>query len=159
MSATEAPPVTAVRSGPAAAGWSELVALSERALLRTVRQPGAWLPGVIVPLLLSAVFAGNYSKIASAIGFPSGASYLSYVLPAALLVGAIYAGIVAGTEATIDVQSGFISRLLLATRWRPAILVGPLMMAALQAILQGALLLVIFWLFGPAFTQAWQAAL
>lgn len=124
------------------------VALGGRALLRTARQPSAWLPGVIVPLLVAAVFAGDYGKVAVAIGFPSGASYLTYVVPGALLVGAIYAGIVAGTEATIDVENGFISRLLLATRWRPAILVGPLMVAALQAILQGILLLAVFALFG-----------
>lgn len=125
-----------------------MTALAGRALLRTVRQPSAWLPGVIVPLLVAAVFTGDYSKVAVAIGFPSGASYLTYVLPAALLVGAVYAGIVAGTEATIDVESGFISRLLLATRWRPAILTGPLLVAALQAVLQGCLLFVVFALSG-----------
>ena len=131
-----------------AVGWAQVSALARRAAIRTVRQPSAWLPGVLVPLLVAAVFTGDYAKVATAIGFPASASYLRYVLPAALLAGAVYAGIVAGTEATIDVENGFISRLLLATAWRPAILIGPLAVAAAQAILQSCLLLAVFALFG-----------
>lgn len=139
---------TAARPGALAASWAEVVALARRALLRTARQPSAWLPGIVVPLLVAAVFTGNYSRVTAAIGFPASASYLQYVLPAALLAGAVYAGIVAGTEATADVENGFISRLLLATTWRPAILVGPLTVAALQAIVQSCVLLAVFALFG-----------
>lgn len=131
-----------------AAGWAQVGALTRRAALRTARQPSAWLPGVLVPLLVAAVFTGDYAKVATAIGFPASASYLRYVLPAAMLAGAVYAGIVAGTEATIDVENGFISRLLLATAWRPAILVGPLALAAAQAIVQSCLLLAVFAVFG-----------
>jgi ABC-2 type transport system permease protein len=131
-----------------ATGWAEVVALSRRAVVRMARQPSAWLPGLLVPLLVAAVFTGDYGKVATAIGFPASASYLHYVLPAALLAGAVYVGIVAGTEATLDVENGFISRLLLATAWRPAILVGPLGVAALQAILQSLVILAVFAAFG-----------
>jgi ABC-2 type transport system permease protein len=129
-------------------GWVEVVALSRRAVIRMARQPSAWLPGLLVPLLVAAVFTGDYTKVATAIGFPASASYLHYVLPAALLAGAVYVGIVAGTESTLDVENGFISRLLLATTWRPAILVGSLAVAALQAIVQSCVLLAVFAAFG-----------
>jgi len=130
------------------AGRAEVAALSRRAVIRIARQPSAWLPGLLVPLLMTAVFTGDYGKVAAAIGFPASASYLHYVLPAALLAGAVYVGIVTGTEATLDVENGFISRLLLATIWRPAILVGPLAVAALQAIAQSCVLLAVFAAFG-----------
>lgn len=136
------------RGRGAQTGWAEVVALSRRAVVRMARQPSAWLPGLLVPLLVAAVFTGDYSKVARAIGFPASASYLHYVLPAAMLAGAVYVGIVAGTEATLDVENGFINRLLLATAWRPAILVGPLGVAALQAILQSLVLIAVFAAFG-----------
>jgi ABC-2 type transport system permease protein len=136
------------RSRRVQTGGAEAVALSRRAVVRMARQPSAWLPGLLVPLLVAAVFTGDYSKVATAIGFPASASYLHYVLPAALLAGAVYVGIVAGTEATLDVENGFISRLLLATAWRPAIVVGPLGVAALQAILQSCVILAVFAAFG-----------
>jgi ABC-2 type transport system permease protein len=123
-------------------------ALAGRAIRRTARQPAAWLPGVLVPLAVAAVFTADYGRVAALLGFPASASYLRYVLPAAVLTGAVYAGIVAGTEATADVENGFIDRLLAAPAWRAAILAGPLTVTALQAIAQGAAFLLIFAAFG-----------
>jgi ABC-type multidrug transport system permease subunit len=123
-------------------------ALAGRALRRTARQPAAWLPGLLVPLTIAAVFTADYGRAATLIGFPASASYLRYVLPATVLTGAVYAGIVAGTEATTDVENGFIDRLATAPARRAAILAGPLTVTAIQAVLQSCVFIAIFAAFG-----------
>jgi ABC-2 type transport system permease protein len=128
--------------------YRALGALAWRAARRTTRQPAAWLPGVLVPLVIAAVFTADFGRAAGAIGFPAGASYLGYALPATVLVGAVYSGIVAGTQATTDVENGFVNRLLLAPGRRMAIVGGPLIVAALQAAVQSGVFLAIFAAFG-----------
>jgi ABC-2 type transport system permease protein len=126
----------------------DVAVLAKRAGRRTVRQPAAWLPGILVPLVVAAVFTADYGRVAAMAGFPASASYLQYVLPATLLVGSVYAGIVAGTEATADVENRFICRLLLTPAWRPAIVTGVLSVAAVQAAVQSCAMLAIFAAFG-----------
>jgi ABC-2 type transport system permease protein len=125
-----------------------LGALVRRSLVALWRQPAAWLPGVALPLVIAAVFTANYDRIARLVGFPSHLSYLGYVLPAAVLIGGLYAGIAAGTSATSDLVSGFQRRLLLTQVPRLFIVAGPLVAAAVQAILQSVLFLVVFRLAG-----------
>ncbi len=141
----------AARARLVAAGlgsWGEVAALAGRAARRTARQPAAWLPGILVPLVVAAVFTADYGRVADMIGFPSSASYLRYVLPATLLVGSVYVGIVAGTEATTDVENGFIYRVLLTPAWRPGIAAGVLSVAAAQAAVQSCAIIAIFGAFG-----------
>jgi ABC-2 type transport system permease protein len=119
-------------------------ALVRRALAGTVRQPAAWLPGLLFPLLVAAVFTADYQQAARALRFPGGESYLSYVLPATVLIGALYAGIAAGTAMVEDLTSGFLRRLLLSSVPRLLIVAGPLAAAAAQAVVQTALFVAIF---------------
>jgi ABC-2 type transport system permease protein len=122
--------------------------LVRRSLAALLRQPAAWLPGVALPLIMVAVFAANYDRVAPLVGFPSHLSYLGYVLPAAVLIGGLYAGIAAGTSVTSDLISGFHRRLLLTQVPRLFIVSGPLAAAAVQAVLQSLLFVVLFRLAG-----------
>jgi ABC-2 type transport system permease protein len=125
-----------------------IAALVRRSLVALVRQPAAWLPGVVLPLLIAAVFTANYHSAAALAGFPSHLSYLRYVLPAAVLVGALYAGIAAGTSITDDLASGFQRRLLLTPMPRVLVAAGPVSAAAVQTLMQSCLFLVAFRLAG-----------
>jgi ABC-2 type transport system permease protein len=127
-----------------------IAALVRRSLAELARQPAAWIPGVALPLVLSAVFTANYHSAASLAGFPAHLSYLRYVLPAAVLTSALYAGIAAGTSVTDDLASGFRRRLLIAPVPRFVIVAGPLCAAVVQCLAQGCLLLVVFRLAGGA---------
>ena len=122
----------------------QVLALAGRSALRTARQPAAWLPGVLLPLIVAAVFTANYRQAAAIIRFPGSASYPQYVLPATVLIGAIYPGIAAGTAATADLESGFMRRLLIAPSWRPALIAGPLAVAAMQSLVSGGTAVAVF---------------
>jgi ABC-2 type transport system permease protein len=144
---------SSVAGSPAAfssLAFSSLAALVRRSLVALWRQPAAWLPGAALPLVLAAVFTANYDRIAQLAGFPAHLSYLGYVLPAAVLIGGLYAGIAAGTSVTSDLVSGFQRRLLLTQVPRLFILAGPLAAAIVQSVLQSCLFLVVFRLAGAA---------
>ncbi|MEO3786722.1 ABC transporter permease [Actinocorallia sp. B10E7] len=118
--------------------------LVRRSVAGMARQPGAWLPGLLFPLLIAAVFTANYGRAGVLLGLPEGASYLSFILPAAVIVGGLYAGVAAGTAVTSDLTGGFLSRMALTPMPRAMILVGPLAAAALQGLLQGSLFVLVF---------------
>ena len=136
--------VSVSATGPVSASG----ALVRRSLVALVRQPAAWLPGVALPLVIAAVFTANYHSAASLAGFPAQLSYLRYVLPAVVMIGSLYAGIAAGSFVTDDLASGFQRRLLLTPVPRALIVAGPLVAAAVQAVAQGGLFLVVFRLSG-----------
>lgn len=123
-------------------------ALVRRSLVALVRQPAAWLPGAALPLVIAAVFTANYHRVAPLAGFPAHLSYLGYVLPAAVLIGGLYAGIAAGTSVTSELVSGFQRRLLLTRVPRVFVVTGPLAAAAVQSLVQSCLFLVVFRLAG-----------
>lgn len=129
---------------------SALGALVRRSLLALVRQPAAWLPGTALPLVIAAVFTANYHRVAPLAGFPAHLSYLGYVLPAAVLIGGLYAGIAAGTSVTSELVSGFQRRLLLTRVPRVLVVAGPLTAAAVQTLVQSCLFVVVFRLSGAA---------
>jgi ABC-2 type transport system permease protein len=125
-----------------------MTALLRRSVTGLLRQPGAWLPGLLFPLVIAAVFTADYHRAARLLHFPGGVSYVEYVLPATALIGAIYAGITAGTELTTDLAGGFLHRLLLSPSSRAALLAGPLVAAAVQTVAQDAVFLAVFAAFG-----------
>jgi ABC-2 type transport system permease protein len=127
-----------------------IAALVHRSLVALVRQPAAWLPGAALPLVFAAVFTANYHRVAPLVGFPAHLSYLGYVLPAAVLIGGLYAGIAAGTSVTSELVSGFQRRLLLTRVPRVFVVAGPLAAAAVQSLVQSCLFLVVFRLAGAA---------
>jgi ABC-2 type transport system permease protein len=127
---------------------SSLRALVRRSLVALIRQPAAWIPGTALPLVIAAVFTANYHRVAPLAGFPAHLSYLGYVLPAAVLIGGLYAGIAAGTSVTSELVSGFQRRLLLTRVPRLFVVAGPLAAAAVQSLVQGCLFLVVFRLAG-----------
>ena len=123
-------------------------ALIRRSATGTLRQPAAWLPGLLLPLAVAAVFTADYQQSAQLLGLPGGVSYSAYVLPTTALIGALYAGITAGTAVVEGSGRGLLDRLLLSPTSPAAILAGPLAIAAVQAVLQDLVFVVVFALFG-----------
>jgi ABC-2 type transport system permease protein len=105
-----------------------------RSVLGTVRQPGAWLPGLLLPLLILVTFAANYGRAGTLLGLPGGLSYASYVLPGIAALGACYDGIAAGALLTDDLATGYLGRLRVTPARTWVLLAGPVAAAALQAI-------------------------
>lgn len=90
-----------------------MVALSRRSIVAAIRQPANWIPGIFFPFLLAAVFSSQLSKAVDLPGFPfQGITFLDFILPAAILQGVSFGSINGGSELALDIENGFIDRLL-----------------------------------------------
>jgi ABC-2 type transport system permease protein len=110
-----------------------------RSVLGTVRQPGAWLPGLLLPLLILATFNANYGRAGTLLGLPGGPSYGRYILPGIAALGACYDGIAAGALLAEDLATGYLGRLRVTPARTSVLLTGPVTAAALQAIAQSVI--------------------
>jgi ABC-2 type transport system permease protein len=104
---------------------TQIVELSRRAALRTLRQPMQIVPPILFPLILLAVNVGGLDAATKIPGFPSD-SYLDFALSFAFMQGTMFAAIGAGTDLARDIETGFFKRLALTPMQRVALLVGQL---------------------------------
>jgi len=144
------PPVAA---GSRADGRDHFVrqaaALSWRAVVRFARQPSSWIPATVFPLLLVAVNSSAMARVATLPGVvPPGATFLMYLLPAAIVQGVMFGGINGGSELATDIQTGFFDRLVSSPVSRPAILVGRLGGAMAFGAVQAVFFQLVLWPFG-----------
>jgi ABC-type multidrug transport system permease subunit len=89
----------------------------------TMRQPALILPTILLPLLFLISFVGALSSLTEVKGFPD-VNYTAFQYVYALLQAVSFAGAVGGTAMIEDFESGFMDRLMLASRRRGAIVAG-----------------------------------
>lgn len=110
--------------------------LARRSVRHTFRQPAAIIPSILFPLLFMAVTTAGAGVIALDPEFPAD-RYIDFYVAGALVQGTLFGGIGAGTALAVDIEEGFIRRLLLTPLQRPAILVaagaGAMVVGAVQA--------------------------
>jgi ABC-2 type transport system permease protein len=104
---------------------TQVLELSRRAALRTLRQPMQIVPPIAFPLILLAVNVGGLDAATRIPGFPAD-SYLDFALAFAFMQGTMFAAIGAGTDLARDIETGFFKRLALTPMQRVALLVGQL---------------------------------
>lgn len=125
------------------------LALARRSTIGMLRQPQSWLPGLFFPLLLAAVYSAQFSKAVDLPGFPfQGVSFLDFILPASILQGVLFGATNSASDLAVDIENGFMDRLLASPTRRVAILVGRLASALVYGLLQGIFLLTVFLIFG-----------
>jgi ABC-2 type transport system permease protein len=117
-------------------------------VLATARQPAAWVPGVLFPLLIAAVNAASLNRTIDLPGFPPVDSFLQFLLPATVIQGVLFGGIIGGADVALDIQNGFFDRLLSSPVARPAILLGRLGGAVVLGAVQALFFLTVFIVFG-----------
>ena len=122
--------------------------LSRRSVLGTLRQPASWIPGLVFPLLIAAVNSAAMGRSTALPGFPDVESFLQFLLPATLIQGVLFGGIIGGSDVALDIQDGFFERLLASPVARSSILVGRLAGAAVLGAIQATLFATIFVIFG-----------
>ncbi len=141
--------MTVVRAEAVKAPWApQAVALSRRAIVHLIRQPTTWIPGMVFPLMLAAVNSSALARATQIPGFPPGATYLQFVLPAVVVQGVIFGSLNGGSELATDIQTGFFDRLLASPVARPTILIGRLAGSTLFGFVQAVLFTLILWPFG-----------
>jgi ABC-2 type transport system permease protein len=123
-------------------------ALTVRATRATARNPANWLPGLIFPLVMAAVYAAQFADATQLPAFPEVDSFLQFILPSAILQGIAFNSANAGSDMAIDIESGFFDRLISSPVARQSILIGRLGGAAAAAGFQSMVLMAVFLAFG-----------
>ncbi len=122
--------------------------LARRSIVNTWRQPGAWAPSVVFPLMLAAVYAAQFSKATALPGFPEVDSFLQFILPASVLQGVAFNSGEAGSAMATDIENGFFDRLVTSPSSRISLFVGRLAGAAVFSAGLAAVLIAAFAAFG-----------
>jgi len=123
-------------------------ALIVRSVANTWRQPGSWIPSIVFPLMLAAVYSAQFDQATDLPGFPEVDSFLQFILPASILQGISFNAGEAGTALALDIESGFFDRLVASPVARQSILVGRMGGGAVFSGGLAAALMVVFALVG-----------
>ena len=137
--------------------WAQGVEPSMRSIRNSLRNPTAYIPGLIFPLMLAAVYSAQFQRALGLPGFPEVDSFLDFILPASMLQSVAFGATAAGSDLALDIENGFFDRLLSSPVARPTILVGRLVGSAVEAALKFVILLAIFMVFGARVAGSWGA--
>lgn len=118
----------------------QTLTLARRSVVNTLRQPASLVPAIAFPLMFMAVTVAGAGRAANIPGFPA-KSYLDFYLAGALVNGTLLGGISAGTALAVDIEQGFVRRLLLTPLQRPAVLIGHVSGSMLVGLIQGTVIL------------------
>jgi hypothetical protein len=120
--------------------------LFSRLLRRALRNPAATLPNLLISLFFLLVYQGLLGH-ASAVARLVGGNYVNFILPVSILSASVSGG-TAGLILVSDAESGYLRRLLAMPISRAAIVIAPILLGALQVLIQALLLLAVGALIG-----------
>ena len=143
----------------AVVGGEQTVALAIRSVRNTARDPAAWIPPMVFPLLLAAIYGAQFSRATELPGFPEVDSFLQFVLPASVLQGVSFFAGDAGVGMATDIQTGFFDRLVTSPSGRLSIFLGRLGGSMVFSAGLASFLIVVFWVFGAPVQGGLAAAL
>lgn len=123
-------------------------ALARRSLNQTFRYPRYLAPLVVFPTLFLAVNVGAAGRATSLPGFPEVHGFLDFELAAAMLQAAMLTGVSSGMALGLDIERGFIDRLIAAPVSRPVVVTGRLAANAALGVFIGTWFLTIGLIFG-----------
>ena len=103
----------------------QVVQLSRRSVVRTLRQPANVVSALLFPMFLLAVNSGGLRAETHLPGFPTN-SFVAFALAVPFIQGALFATMNAGTDLARDIQTGFLNRLSLTPMRGIAVLAGQL---------------------------------
>jgi len=120
----------------------QVVQLSRRSVVRTLRQPANIVSALLFPMFLLAVNSGGLKAETHLPGFPT-SSFVAFALAVPFIQGALFATMNAGTDLARDIQTGFLSRLSLTPMRGIAVLAGQLGGVMALGLLQAAVYLTV----------------
>ena len=111
--------------------------LARRGLAQTFRRPQFIAPIVVFPTLLLIANTGGAGRATDLPGFPHVHGFLDFELPAAMLQSALLTGVSTGLAIALDIENGFIDRLLAAPIRRASFVLGRLATTCVLGVLAG----------------------
>jgi ABC-2 type transport system permease protein len=129
---------------------TQVALLSRRSILGIVRQPGAWVPPIVFPLMFAALSSAAFARSINLPGFPKVDSFLDFMMATAIMQGVLFGSGIGGTDMAIDIQDGFFDRLVASPVARSSILLGRLAGAATLGLVQAVVFSAVFIAFGAS---------
>lgn len=110
------------RVEPRSAGvWRDLHTVALRAVRLTLREPSSFVPALAIPLFFFVVNIGALQRFVEG-NFPAGFDYKAFQLPVAVITAVT--GVSRATSLVVDIQDGYLDRLLLTPVRRGTLLLG-----------------------------------
>lgn len=119
--------------------WYDTQSLFIRAFTKIIRNPTLLFINLFTPLLFLLLFSQLLQKLSLFLG-PSG-SYLAYLTPGILVLTVVTGAFQSGMSIVNDLNSGFLSKVLLTPSSRAAILLGRLATDLLVLMMQSAIII------------------
>ena len=120
----------------------QVAVVAKRSAMDTYRQRALLIFPMAFPLILFAINGSALSKAADIPGFPTH-SYRAFLLAMPFVQGAMFVSISAGTSLARDIETGFLNRLALTPLRTEAMLLGQLGGAAVLAVVQAVVFILV----------------
>jgi len=114
-----------------------VAALSLRSIKQAFRRPQFLMPILIFPSLFLAVNVGGAGRATDIPAFPDVAGFLDFELAGAIVQSTMLSAVSGGVALALDIESGFMDRLIAAPIPRTSIVVGRLAATATMGVLTG----------------------
>ncbi len=138
--------------------WRDLWVLTNRALLVTIRVPFAVIPNLLISLFFLFVYQGGLSGISSIPQF-GGAHYLNFILPVAIVSGAVGGAGSSGQALIRDLETRYFTKLRLTPVSRTALVLAPMIAGMTQLVAQTILILLVALAMGLRVPTGWLGAI
>ena len=113
-----------------------------RYLRKLVRNPILLFFSLFQPIIFLALFTQLLTRLSDVPGIlPPGISYLQFATAGIILQNAFGSALQSGTSIVLDIDSGFLQKMLVTPIRRPAILLGRLLSDAFRVVVQSAIIL------------------
>ncbi|MBW4720789.1 ABC transporter permease [Saccharothrix obliqua] len=90
--------------------FTQVLVLTQRSLRTLVSDPRMIVFSVLQPLVMLTLFSQIFASIANTPGFPTGVSYIDFLMPAILVNTAIQSALQAGVGLVTDMKNGVLAR-------------------------------------------------
>ena len=125
-----------------------VAALSMRSLRQAFRRPQFLMPIIIFPTLFLSVNVGGAGRATDIPAFPDVAGFLDFELAGAIVQSTMLSAVSGGIALALDIESGFMDRLIVAPIPRTAIVIGRLATTAVMGVISGVWFVSIGLIFG-----------
>lgn len=131
--------------------FSDWYYLSIRSIKQIWRPLLALIPSLFIPIFFFLVNSASLQAFSRVPGFPENVSYKDFIAPIALFTAIFFSSGNAGIEMVQDIASGYFKKMMIMPINRLAIIFGRLTEVAVQAVMQGLIVLVLLLAVGVRF--------
>lgn len=130
--------------------FSDWYYLSIRSIKQIWRPLLALIPSLFIPIFFFIVNSASLSAFSRVPGFPN-VSYKQFIAPVAIFTAVFFSSGNAGIELVQDISNGYLKKLMIMPINRLAILFGKFSEVAVQAVMQGSIVIILLLAFGVTF--------